>query len=205
MLKSMPLPRQLPSPIGRANKLGLLLPRQTGGEYGLQIKRDFSHPLASVWHLITEPEGLAEWAPFDAHQSLDGAVGQAIILIMAAGGTGTEAASEDSALDLLESEILRCEPPHHLAYNWGSDRLQFDLIGVRDDLTSLCLTQMVTEPELIAHNAAGWHICLDVAALALAGESAGRVVGRDALRFGFANLCAAYQHRFQSEVNDAAF
>ena len=196
----------LPTPFGRANKVKLIFPK-LAGEYGIQIKRDFDAPIDIIWHYLTEPDALAEWAPFDAHQSLDGAVGQAIVLIMA-GVDGEKKRDENrgvedensAPLDLIESEILASEKPTLLSYNWGSDRLQFDGLAVAENLTELTLTQMVTEPEYLAQNAAGWHLCLDVLALALSGASPGRIVGKTALKYGFARLVGQYQQKFQSDI-----
>ena len=176
------------------------------GEFALEIKRDFPHPIQSVWNLMTEPEGLAEWAPFDVHQSLNSPVGQAILIIQAE-ATDTDspqnsapAADEFKAheppLSLSESEILACQPPNLVAFNWDSDHVQFRLTAINLDLTEVTLTHYVTEPEWLTQVAAGWHICLDVAVMALAGTSPGRVVGAAAKKHGFAKLEQYYQQKF---------
>ncbi|MCX8506822.1 MAG: SRPBCC domain-containing protein [Alphaproteobacteria bacterium] len=210
----MPIdPNPLPTPFGRHNKVRLISPHSsarvgesTDREYALEIKRDVPHPIQSVWHLMTEPEGLAQWAPFDVHQTLNSPIGQAIIIIQAeATDTASrqksamaeeESKAQEPPLSLTESEILACQPPHLVAFNWGGDHVQFRLTAINPDLTEVTLTHYVTEPDWLTQVAAGWHICLDVAVMALDDTSPGRIVGNAAMKYGFAKLHQQYLQKF---------
>ena len=48
--------------------------------------------------------------------------------------------------------------------------------------------------------AAGWHICFDVLERLLAGDPVGRIVGGDAMKFGWPRLHAEYARQFGTEV-----
>jgi hypothetical protein len=50
--------------------------------------------------------------------------------------------------------------------------------------------------------AAGWHICFDVLERLLAGESIGRIVGPEAMKFGWQRLHAEYAKQFGIETPD---
>ena len=48
--------------------------------------------------------------------------------------------------------------------------------------------------------AAGWHICFDVLERLLAGEPIGRMVGVEAMKFGWQRLKAEYAKQFGMET-----
>ena len=54
----------------------------------------------------------------------------------------------------------------------------------------------------IAMGAAGWHICFDVLERLLAGEPIGRIVGPEAMKFGWQRLHAEYAKQFGIETPD---
>ena len=51
----------------------------------------------------------------------------------------------------------------------------------------------------IAMGAAGWHICVDVLDHLLAGTPTGRIVGQEAMKFGWPRLNAEYSEQFGVE------
>ena len=55
----------------------------------------------------------------------------------------------------------------------------------------------LTEPDQMG--AAGWHICFDVLENLLAGDPVGRIVGGEAMRFGWPCLHAEYAAQFGAE------
>ncbi|HEY1808114.1 MAG TPA: hypothetical protein VGG42_06095, partial [Acidobacteriaceae bacterium] len=48
----------------------------------------------------------------------------------------------------------------------------------------------------VAWGAAGWHICFDVLDRLLSGDPMGRIVGGDAMQFGWKRLVAEYAEQF---------
>jgi len=52
----------------------------------------------------------------------------------------------------------------------------------------------------ISTGAAGWHICFDVLERLLAGEPIGRMVGVEAMKFGWQRLNAEYAKQFGMET-----
>jgi hypothetical protein len=54
----------------------------------------------------------------------------------------------------------------------------------------------------IAMGAAGWHICFDVLERLLAGKPIGRIVGPEAMKFGWQRLHAEYAKQFGIETPD---
>ena len=56
----------------------------------------------------------------------------------------------------------------------------------------------------ISMGAAGWHICLDVLDRLLADDPIGRIVGGEAMKFGWPRLNAEYAKRLVSEPQSAA-
>ena len=56
--------------------------------------------------------------------------------------------------------------------------------------------------KFLAMGAAGWHICFDVLDRFLAGHPIGRIVGGEAMTFGWQRLNAEYARQFGIEVTD---
>ena len=52
----------------------------------------------------------------------------------------------------------------------------------------------------ISMGAAGWHICFDVLDYLLSGTPIGRIVGGDAMKFGWPRLNSEYAQQFGIEV-----
>ena len=70
-----------------------------------------------------------------------------------------------------------------------SARIQLGGQDIRCELEPLSSGTRLTlwhniDRRFISMGAAGWHICLDVLERFLAGESIGRIVGADAMKFG---------------------
>ncbi|MFF0492797.1 SRPBCC family protein [Nocardia sp. NPDC004068] len=149
------------------------------GHWSLIFTRDFAHRPETVWSALTEPDELREWAPYTADRPLTST--GPVTLIMIDGDTKTE----------LPGEISRVEPPHLLEYTWGGDALTWELTATPDG-TRLRLTHHLPERDRAAMLAAGWHLCLDVAALLLAGTPIGPIVGADAMNHGWPDLNRAY-------------
>ena len=144
--------------------------RKDGDNWTLVLVRDLRHPPARVWEALTDPAHLREWAPFDSDRNL-GTVGTAQLSTV---GAPTPYVSE--------TQIKRADPPKALEFNWGGKDIRWELEPVGGG-TRLTLWHNI-DRGYIAMGAAGWHICFDVLDRFLAGESIGRLVGPDAMKFG---------------------
>jgi hypothetical protein len=107
-----------------------------------------------------------------------------------AGGDGT---------DRSPSVVRVVEPPALLEYTWEQDVLRWELAAVPGG-TRLTLRHTVEDKGWITRVTAGWHLCLDVAERALAGDPVGRIVGEEAKRHGFDALHATYEERLGPQV-----
>jgi uncharacterized protein YndB with AHSA1/START domain len=156
--------------------------RKEGDKWTLVVVRDLRHSPEKVWQALTDPASLREWAPFDADRSL-AAVGPAKLSTV---GTPTPQISE--------TQVTRADAPNLLEYNWGGNDLRWTLEPLGDG-TRLTLWHNI-DRNFIAMGAAGWHICLDVLERFVAGDPIGRIVGGDAMQFGWPRLNTEYAKHF---------
>ena len=164
--------------------------RREGTGWTLVFVRKLSHPPERVWEALTDPERLADWAPFDPSRNL-GTTGAATLTM--AGGT---------AADTMDCIVRHADRPRLLEYTWGDDVLRWELEGI-DIGTRLTLSHTVGDPDWLPRVAAGWQICFDVADRALSGVPIGRIVGDDARRVGWERLNTEFAQRFG--VTDAGW
>jgi uncharacterized protein YndB with AHSA1/START domain len=160
---------------------------QSGEEkWTLILVRELRHSPEKVWQAITDPVHLREWAPFDADGNL-GTAGSKVKLTTVAA----------PALRVTETTVTRADAPHVLEYKWGD----FDMRWELEDLgggTRLTLWTNIGH-RFFAMGAAGWHICFDVLDHLLGGAPLGRIVGPEALKFGWQRLNAEYARQFGVE------
>lgn len=156
--------------------------RKDGEKWTLVLVRELRHSPQKVWHALTDPASLGEWAPFDADRSL-AAVGPVKLSTV---GTPTPQVSE--------TEVTRADAPKLLEYRWGDNQMRWELEPLGDG-TRLTLWHNI-DRGFIAMGAAGWHICLDVLDRLMGDEPIGRIVGGDAMRFGWPRLNEEYAKRF---------
>lgn len=156
--------------------------RKDGEKWSLVIVRELSQSPQEIWKALTDPVSLREWAPFDADRSL-ASVGPVKLSTV---GMPTPQISE--------TQVTRAEAPHLLEYRWGDNNIQWKLepLGNGTRLT-LCHT---IDRNFISMGAAGWHICLDVLDRFVANEPIGRIVGGEAMKFGWPRLNIEYAKRF---------
>jgi uncharacterized protein YndB with AHSA1/START domain len=157
--------------------------RKGGEKWTLILVRELHHSPETVWQALTDPAHLCEWAPFDADGSL-GTVGTTVKLTMV--GASTPQVSE--------TRVTRADAPSVLEYNWGGFDMRWELeataLGTR-------LTLWTTiDRRFISWSAAGWHLCLDVLDYLLSGTPIGRIVGGEAMKFGWQRLNAEYARQF---------
>jgi len=160
--------------------------RKDGDRWTLVLVRELRHPPEKVWHALTDPAHLREWAPFDADRNLD-TVGPVKLSTV---GTPTPQVSETS--------VKRAEAPRLLEYSWGSNDVRWQLERLANG-TRLTLWHNI-DRTFVSMGAAGWHICFDVLDRFLAGHSIGRIVGGGAMKFGWQRLNVEYAKQFGIEA-----
>jgi len=160
--------------------------RKDGDRWTLVLVRELRHPPEKVWHALTDPAHLREWAPFDADRNLD-TVGPVKLSTV---GTPTPQVSETS--------VKRAEAPRLLEYSWGSNDVRWQLERLANG-TRLTLWHNI-DRTFVSMGAAGWHICFDVLDRFLAGHPIGRIVGGEAMKFGWQRLNAEYAKQFGVEA-----
>ena len=156
-------------------------------KWTLVLVRELRHSPEKVWQALTEPAHLREWAPFDADGSLD-TVGNRVKLT-------TVAAPKVS---VSETMVTRAEAPEVLEYKWGDHDMRWELEALGGG-TRLTLWTNIGR-RFIAMGAAGWHICFDVLERLLSGTPIGRIVGPEAMKFGWQRLNAEYAKQFGVET-----
>ena len=152
------------------------------------LVRELRHPPEKACQALSDPEHLREWAPFDADKSL-GTAGTTVKLTTVGA----------PAPQVSETTVIRADAPKVLEYNWGGNEIRWKL-EARDGGTRLTLWHNI-DRRFISMGAAGWHICLDVLELLVAGKPMGRMVGMDAMKFGgWQRLNAQYAKQFGVEI-----
>jgi uncharacterized protein YndB with AHSA1/START domain len=140
-------------------RLGTL--EQAGDRHRLRYERLLRHPREKVWRALTQPDDLAVWFPTEI-------VGERV-----EGGALTFP-FRDQPFPAMTGTLHRFDPPRLLEFDWGEDRLSFELADAPDDAGGkrwCALTLVVDLVELgkAARDGAGWHECLELLANRLAG------------------------------------
>ena len=156
-------------------------------KWTLILVRELRHPPEKVWEALIDPAHLREWAPFVADGSL-GTVGATVKLTTVAAPRPT----------VSETTVTRADAPTLLEYNWGDHDMRWELKAFGGG-TRLTLWTNIGH-RFIAMGAAGWHICFVVLDHLLSGTPIGRIVGPDAMKFGWQRLHAEYAKQFGIEA-----
>ena len=162
--------------------------RKNGERWTLILVRELRHSPEKVWQALTDPAHLREWAPFDA----DGSLGSA-------GATVKLTTVGAPAIHVTETRVTRADPPNALEYNWGGFDMRWELEARGQGGTRLRLWTNI-DRRFISMGAAGWHICFDVLDHLLSGTPTGRIVGPEAMKFGWQRLNAEYAKQFGIEA-----
>ena len=161
--------------------------QKVGEKWTLILVRELRHSPEKVWQALTDPAQLREWAPFEADGNL-GKVGTTVKLTMV--GAPTPQVSE--------TIVTRADAPKVLEYNWGDWDMRWELEAFGAG-TRLTLWTNI-DRRFISMGAAGWHICFDVLDRLLSGTPIGRIVGGEAMQFGWQQLNAEYAKQFGIET-----
>lgn len=156
--------------------------RKDGEKWTLVLVRELRHSPEKVWQALTDPASLHEWAPFDADRSL-GSVGPVKLSTV---GTPTPQVSD--------TQVTRADAPTLLEYRWGENDMRWQLEPLGDG-TRLTLWHNI-DRGFISMGAAGWHICLDVLDRLVGNDPIGRIVGAEAMKFGWPRLNTEYAKQF---------
>lgn len=160
--------------------------QKDGEKWTLVLVREFRHSPEKVWEALTDPAHLHEWAPFEADGSL------------ATAGTTVKLTTVGAATPIVsETTVTRAEPPKLLEYSWGGNDLRWQLERWGTG-TRLTLWHNI-DRRFISMGAAGWHICFDVLNHLLDATPLGRIVGGEAMKFGWPRLNAEYAQQFGVE------
>jgi uncharacterized protein YndB with AHSA1/START domain len=155
--------------------------RKNGEKWTLILVRELRHSPEKVWHALTDPAHLREWAPFEADGHLD-TVGTVNLTWV---GTRTT----------LETRVTRADVPRVLEYN--DMRWELEAFGGG---TRLTLWASI-DRRFISMGAAGWHVAFDVLDHLLSGTPIGRIAGGEAMKFaGWQRLNAEYARQFGVET-----
>ena len=163
--------------------------RKDGEKWTLILVRELRHSPDKVWQALTDPAHLREWAPFDADGSL-ATVGSTVKLTTV-GAPG---------LNVSETKVTRAAAPKLLEYNWGDGDMRWELEAFGGGTRLMLWTNIGRG--FISMGAAGWHICFDVLDRLLSGTPIGRIVGGEAMKFGWQRLNAEYARQFGVETSN---
>ncbi|WP_420114747.1 SRPBCC domain-containing protein [Pseudactinotalea sp.] len=111
-----------------------------GARPAVQIRRRYPHPIDRVWRGLTESRNLQVWFPGE------------IDLRPEAGSVVRYGPGDEGRVEV-------AEPPARLAFTWGDDLLEFELIA-DGDATDLVLTHHFDDRAGAASFATGWEQCL---------------------------------------------
>jgi uncharacterized protein YndB with AHSA1/START domain len=160
--------------------------RKDGEKWTLVLVRELRHSPEKVWEALTDPAHLREWAPFEADGNLD-RVGTVKLTTV---GTPSPQISE--------TRVTRADALRVLEYNWGGNNIRWELESFAGG-TRLTLWHNI-DRAFISMGAAGWHICFDVLDRLLHGTPIGRIIGGEAMKFGWQRLNAEYARQFGIET-----
>jgi uncharacterized protein YndB with AHSA1/START domain len=114
----------------------------------LRFTRHLPHPPEKVWRALTEEQHLAAWMPTTIEGDLTVA------------GAALRFAFRHVPVAPMDGHAIACDPPKQLEYQWGDERLRFELTP-RESGTLLVFTASFAAVGKAARDAAGWHVCLD--------------------------------------------
>ncbi len=131
---------------------------RAGARPVLRFERKLSQPVDVVWRAVTDPAEMRAWFP------------TRIVIDEWKVGADLTHHFDEHDIETLPGKVLEWEPPHRVAFTWGTDTIAFDLAPAPDGGTTFVLTEELSK-NIAARNAAGWEICLDRLAHGVDGET----------------------------------
>lgn len=173
--------------VRREGGKAVLHPR-SGGLWAITLTRRVAGvDRGRLWDWITQPELLGEWSPFVPDRPLT--------------HVGRAHAREVDGARVVASDVLQLHAGETLRHRWGPDDLTW---RIEDDHGQFRLTleDQVRDRAEAAAMAASWDICLAVLACRLRGEDVPRVLGEDAVAYGWQLLHDVYTESWEQPDND---
>ncbi len=129
---------------------------KTKDGYAARFERHLKHPVAKVWAALTEPGQFKKW--FGGPVIIEPVTGGRFLLVN----------------ENMNGKVFRFEPMRVFEHTFGDesrgDFARWELFPEGAG-TRLVLTQFAKAHEDWPRDMAGWHCCLDVLALVLAGDT----------------------------------
>jgi uncharacterized protein YndB with AHSA1/START domain len=158
----------------------------THGRTVVILSRDFNGTPQDVWELLTRPDRLRMWAPHTADRDLS-TVGKVTFTML-----GDDLSVEGDLPDLHSvGVVLVADRPRLLEHSWATDLLAWHLAPLASGCR-LTLHHTLADDSMASAVAAGWHVCLDVAASVLDGHPTPPVRGAEAFKHGWSDLNERY-------------
>ena len=114
----------------------------------LRFERRLSGSPETVWRAVTDPDEMRSWFPTRIEIG-EWKVGAQLVHHF-----------DEHDMDPLPGRVLEWDPPHRVAFTWGTDTISFELTPSADGGTVFVLTEEL-DANHAARNAAGWETCLD--------------------------------------------
>ena len=155
--------------------------------WAVHLKRTFAATPAELWPWITQPDRLVLWSPVVPDRPLD--------------TPGTAHAREDDGAPVVACDVVQVQEHRLLRHRWGRDTLSWGLTAA-DGGTELSLEVEVDTVNGGAAVGAGWDVCLATLACLLRGDDVRRVVGDDAMSYGWEQLRDVYLASWEQPPTD---
>jgi uncharacterized protein YndB with AHSA1/START domain len=136
----------------------------------LRLERLLPGPIERVWAYLTDSDLRRQWL---AAGEMELAPGAAFELVWRNGelsDTQEPRPEGFSAEHRLQSRILAVDPPHRLAFTWGTSEVAFTLAPHGDDVLLTVVHSRVPDRAMLLNVSAGWHAHLDVLSARAAGQ-----------------------------------
>jgi uncharacterized protein YndB with AHSA1/START domain len=124
------------------------------GRPALIFERRYPHSIDKVWRAVTDPSELAHWFP--AEVTVDLRPGGAIAYHFPSDIPDMELSESD-----LRGQVLEVDEPTRFVFTWGDEELRVELEPQDGgEATLLRFTNILSQEDMAARTAAGWHVCL---------------------------------------------
>jgi len=163
----------------KPSKLALVSATYPNSRAALSFCKAIQLELNEVWNLLTNAKQISRWAPFEPSRDLDelGPLGLTML--------------DGSKPEQYSGEVIQLCTQKLLKYSWGESVLTWE-IERSDKGTLLTLTHDLENPDWLSKAAAGWHICLDIAELAIGGDELPSHLGEAAVELYWEELNEQY-------------
>lgn len=136
---------------------------------------------SSLFRYLTQPDLLKLWSPVVPDRPLT--------LV------GPATSREAPGAAPVPADVTSVITDQEVTHRWGQDLIRWRIIAggtVEADGCRLKIEQELERPEFASMYAAGWQVCLGVLDALLTGQDQERIVGEDALDYGWRELRRAY-------------